>query len=1221
MSLIWRKLSIFDTPKYHNSNKFENTEHMVMKRILFFLPLFFLGLSVQAQVADDFSDGDFTNNPTWTGETAKFEVLADELHLNDPAPASNNTASLATLAPTQGASTWEFYARLDFNPSSSNYLRVYLQADQTDFASDLNGYYVLIGGSADLVGVYRQTGGSSSAVVTSADGTVATTPAVSVRVTRDDSGNWELFTDYAGGTNYTSEGTGNDSTHPTGNYFGFRPTYTSTRADKFYFDNVNIPVTFTDEDAPILVGFTVISSTQVVLQFNEPIDLATLLAGNFGITGGLGIDGVSLDPSDASIVIVDLANPMTNLTEYTLSAVVSDIAGNTTATLSETFLFAQGEPAEPFDVMINEIMADPTPVVGLPDAEFVELYNRSDKVIDLENYELSSGSTPQALPAYLLLPGEYVVVCDDSNIDFFTNLGITNSIAVSSFNALSNGGDNVTLTDDAGMILHSVDYTDDWYQDPVKDDGGWTLELINPDNPCDVSADNWRASESPLGGTPGAANSIFDNSTGTPALQLAEAQLLSSTEVQLTFSTAPNSADATNASNYTVDNGAGNPASAILISPSEVLLTFNPALSGNVLYTITVTGLSDCAGSGSIDPAANTATFQLPEPEVFSVVALYPSQVVQVTYELTFGTPFTNGGAYDLEIANVANTDGTQILPVTVPFIYYEPVVVEQYDLIINEVFPDPSDAFGLPEVEFVEIYNRSDKTISLEGFLFLSGTSDSDPLPFVVLESGDYIVVYEDEDGIDFDDFGASIALGDMISLTNSGDDITLVTAMGEVVDAIVYDNSWYQDSSKDDGGWTLERINPSAPCDGADNWRASESPFGGTPGQANSLLDDQADVTLPSIISAFPNDANTLVVQFTEALDPVTAADITAYSIDGGISVASAFANAPGNNSVTLSLSTPLTPSTLYTLTVGTAVTDCIGNEVGTPNAVDFALPEEIEEGDVVINEILSDPQVDGFDFVELYNNSNKIVNLGDLSIINDVATGSNSRSNIDTDYLFFPGTYVVITENPSDIAARYHVEDEDLLFKNDLPTFSPSEGNVTLFVVGRQIDKFDYYEDMHFDLLDETKGVSLERIDFNAFTNSKDNWHSAASAVGYATPTYLNSQYLAAAEGEETFTLADDTFSPDSDGFQDILRLDYEVPSNGHVVNIKVFDAKGRMVRDLVQNELLATEGFYQWDGTNDLGEKARIGIYVLWIELFDEFGNAQRFKKTCVLAGRL
>jgi hypothetical protein len=78
-----------------------------------------------------------------------------------------------------------------------------------------------------------------------------------------------------------------------------------------------------------------------------------------------------------------------------------------------------------------------------------------------------------------------------------------------------------------------------------------------------------------------------------------------------------------------------------------------------------------------------------------------------------------------------------------------------------------------------------------------------------------------------------------------------------------------------------------------------------------------------------------------------------------------------------------------------------------------------------------------------------------------------------------------------------------------------------------------------------------------------------------------------------------------------------------SNGpeYLANIRIFDALGRPTRILAQNLSIGNEGVLKWDGATDENLKARIGIYIVWIELFEPGGKKTVQKLTCVLAGRL
>jgi hypothetical protein len=105
------------------------------------------------------------------------------------------------------------------------------------------------------------------------------------------------------------------------------------------------------------------------------------------------------------------------------------------------------------------------------------------------------------------------------------------------------------------------------------------------------------------------------------------------------------------------------------------------------------------------------------------------------------------------------------------------------------------------------------------------------------------------------------------------------------------------------------------------------------------------------------------------------------------------------------------------------------------------------------------------------------------------------------------------------------------------------------------------------------------------------------------------------------EDLFQLPYKTFSPDGDGYFDFLTIDYTLDKPGYSASIRIFDAMGRLVKDLMLNELLPIEGTILWEGDDFEQQKARIGIYVVWIELFHPEGQVEIIKKSCVLAGRL
>ena len=220
-------------------------------------------------------------------------------------------------------------------------------------------------------------------------------------------------------------------------------------------------------------------------------------------------------------------------------------------------------------------------------------------------------------------------------------------------------------------------------------------------------------------------------------------------------------------------------------------------------------------------------------------------------------------------------------------------------------------------------------------------------------------------------------------------------------------------------------------------------------------------------------------------------------------------------------------------------------------------------------------------------------------------------------------WPLMNLAVTVDVPKLQEQYYFDDPRALLQiSDIPSFSNEEGKVILTDKRQQVlDEFVYNEDMHFPLLSSVEGISLERINFDNPTNRESNWHSAAEDAGFGTPGYMNSQYSEYNESEKEVWLGPEVFSPDNDGVDDIVQIHFTFKDPGHVVSVYVFDAKGRIIRHLIRNELLSVNGSVSWDGLDNMDRKAPIGIYLVYIEIFDLKGNVRTYKKTCVLAGRL
>ena len=213
------------------------------------------------------------------------------------------------------------------------------------------------------------------------------------------------------------------------------------------------------------------------------------------------------------------------------------------------------------------------------------------------------------------------------------------------------------------------------------------------------------------------------------------------------------------------------------------------------------------------------------------------------------------------------------------------------------------------------------------------------------------------------------------------------------------------------------------------------------------------------------------------------------------------------------------------------------------------------------------------------------------------------------------------MVLTEDPAAVKDQYITLNPDAFLQlSSMPSLPNDFGAVIILNnQGNIIDEVRYSEKWHFPLIHNSKGVSLERIDYDA-PSTQSNFHSAATSVGYGTPGYKNSQFEVNEELRGDVTVMPQIFSPDNDGNDDFVTINYNFPSAGYVANITIFDASGRPVRFLQKNSLSGIKGYYRWDGLDEKNKKLPQGIYIIYTEIFNTDGKKKSFKNTVVLARR-
>ncbi|MCK9400295.1 MAG: lamin tail domain-containing protein [Bacteroidales bacterium] len=636
---------------------------------------------------------------------------------------------------------------------------------------------------------------------------------------------------------------------------------------------------------------------------------------------------------------------------------------------------------------------------------------------------------------------------------------------------------------------------------------------------------------------------------------------------------------------------------AVAVSPAEVLLTFSEALDQESAENLS---------NYEINPA-------LGHPYA-AIRLLDPSRV-----QLFFDQEMQSGITYELSISGIEDLAGNIAGLISRPVLYYQ---VKPYDVVFTEIMADPTPSVGLPEYEYLEVFNRSTYELDLSGWK-LDISSTIHELPSFTLSPGNYLLLCDSNAAAAFNPYGEIIAFSSLV-LPNSGASLHLADTAGNTVCYLQYDLSWYKDDLKSDGGWSLEMTNPANPCKNEENWMASGYPSGGTPGKENSVPVNPGDEM--KIIKTCCLSDREIEVEFNESLDSLIASETAWYLAEPLFgNPENATPVSPDFRSVRLKFSQGFSTGQVYQLTVHPGMQNCIGEEALISLQTVFALAQPSEPFDIIINEVLFNPLGDGVDYVEIYNRSGKAINLEDLFLASVKESqpeppDTQSVSITASCSVMLPGQYLVLTADPQKVLNQYYTTDPgSLLALSSFPSYNNDKGYVLLMDRdGLVLDGFHYAEDMHFLMLNSPEGVSLERICPDRLGDDPSNWHSAAETVGFGTPGYENSQFLEMWDDGTSFSIQPEVFSPDGDGWNDQLGIVYDFSSPGKFISVMVFNAEGRLVKTLANNEMPGTHGIYSWDGTLDDRTGAQNGIYIIYMEALGMDGKDRHYKKAAVLA---
>jgi len=584
---------------------------------------------------------------------------------------------------------------------------------------------------------------------------------------------------------------------------------------------------------------------------------------------------------------------------------------------------------------------------------------------------------------------------------------------------------------------------------------------------------------------------------------------------------------------------------------------------------------------------------------------------------LTLSEPIEEDIYYSIHLENVTDCWGNISLD---SFTFYSGFFPAKNDIVFNEIMADPTPQQLLPEAEFIELYNRTEKQFNISGWR-LENSGVQKPIPNLVFEPNSYIILCREADTNLFLEYGKVVGLESWVTLANTEDSLALLNEIGQQITQVAYKTSWYKDGFKANGGWSLERINANYNCNGSVNWMASENVAGGTPGMPNSVINNEIENDI-NLWQTYINDSNYLVSSFTGEPD-IESIINSNYNTNPDLEI-NLEQNQISDNGFELifSINSEITENAVYQFNISN-IKSC--NMASTSlMSRDFGLAFSANRNDITINEILFHPYSGASDFIELTNTSEHFIDISKWRIQKIKEGIVDEEITLSDNHLIIaPSEYLAISSNPEELLFYYpKSSDKSKLFElSGLPNFDNESGTIVIKDnMLNTIDSVAYSEQMHFSLLDELNGVSLEKINPDGSGNDPLNWTSASELSGFATPGMPNSQMFKPYPNGEVL-LTPELFTPNNDGINDLLHIQYKLTEGGWMGTIKIYNDHGVEVRKLLNNDWLGTEGSKAWDGTDEYGSKAPVGIYIVYFDLFNAIGEKQQFKKVCVLGAEL
>ncbi|MFY0684022.1 MAG: lamin tail domain-containing protein [Balneola sp.] len=551
-----------------------------------------------------------------------------------------------------------------------------------------------------------------------------------------------------------------------------------------------------DTQAPIFQNSFAVNNARITLVYDERVDETTAENfSNYSFSPSLTLSSITTDRNEVNL------NFSTNLQNETTYSITidnqEDIFGNTLAQTSTSVRYLEFSTSQPLDIVISEFLYQKE---SENSPEFIELYNRSNKNLDISNWTISdAANNTTTLPLGTSLETDSYIVLTDKQ-DFASS--ISNGLYLSGFPSLNDSGDGIILKSEAGVTIDSLFYTEKF----GGNQDGVSAERKDPSASSNDS-NNWNNSSAEGGNSAGDQNSIFQLDTVSP--ELIFANMLSDGSVYVAFSEFIDPSGLT----VSIDGDNRNILSFDDKNANEMIVDGN-GLQASSAVELTVANLNDVVG--------NTLS----------------SGSIQVSQPITQGSVVINEILYD------PLADSEDNLPDQTEYI--ELYNTQDYAISLEEIFlndaPDEDN-----EVNRLTPISSQFKWIPPKGYFLIFSEDVSSS--FEESQLAEYFNIESQSDQFTMQIDRSSL------SLSASGDAIFISDSTGSTIDSVFYDESWQNPNRVSLNGVALEKISPTGPSNDGSNWSSSTEVSGGTPNQENSIYQEQPTAPSNTGISFTPN------------------------------------------------------------------------------------------------------------------------------------------------------------------------------------------------------------------------------------------------------------------------------------------------------------------------------------------------------------------------------